>query len=137
MKTTPMVRGIKPLWLASLLLVLTASTCRNHKTLPPGYYKGRLEIKGACMNYTIALLEGSIDTTRISPSWTDESTGRSYKNVFALGSRCQFPSRIRQGDTFYFTVDSTIVQNCMVCMIYYPVPPKRLFIRVVDKPGTP
>lgn len=99
------------------------------------YYKGKLEIKAACMNYTIRLLEGNIDTSHIASSWTDETTGKSYKNVFALGSRCNFPSTIKQGDEFYFTVDSTIVQTCLVCMIYYPVPPKKLFIRVIDKPS--
>jgi len=37
-------------------------------------YKGRLEIKGNCMNYTIKLLAGNINTSLIDSTWTDETT---------------------------------------------------------------
>jgi hypothetical protein len=43
-------------------------------------YKGRLEVKGMCANYTIALVEGDLDASR-SSFWTDETTGKSYRNV--------------------------------------------------------
>ena len=58
------------------------------------------------MNYTLRLLEGNIDTSLITANWTDESTGKSYTNVFGLGSPCTFPSNIEQGDDFYFMIDS-------------------------------
>lgn len=115
--------------------LLTASTCKVQKPVNPGTcFKGRLEIKAACMNYTIGLLEGNIDTALLATNWTDESTGKSYKNVFALASRCTFPSTIKEGDEFYFRIDSNIVQRCAVCLIYYPVPPKKLAIKVLEKP---
>lgn len=85
------------------------------------------------MNYTISL-QDPIDTSLVVANWTDESTGKSYKNVFALGSRCNFPSDIKEGDEFYFAIDSTTVQNCAVCLIYYPVPPKKLSIKVIPGP---
>ena len=124
---------MKILSLLGLMLALTASTCKNKKTNIANCYKGKLEIKAACMNYTIRV-ESDIDTSLVAASWMDESTGKSYQNAFALGSRCNFPASIKEGDEFYFTIDSTAVQNCAVCMLYYPVPPKKLSIRVLDQP---
>jgi hypothetical protein len=109
-------------------MILSASDCgKKEKAL-----KGKLEIKALCMNYTIRLVEGDLDTSLIVSSWTDETTGKSYNNVFKLGSPCNFPSTIKEGDEFYFKID-TAVQNCAVCMAYYPTPPKRLSIKVIEK----
>lgn len=96
-------------------------------------YKGRLEVKGICMNYTIGLLEGKMDTTKIVSTWKDEVTGKTYHNVFALGSVCSFPPDINEGDEFFFTIDPSPVKNCAVCLAYYPKPPKSLAIKVVNK----
>jgi hypothetical protein len=104
----------------------------HKKTTASNCYKGQLAVKGICMNYTIKLLEGKTDTSLFQAQWKDEHTDQSYTNVFALADRCNFPANINEGDTFYFTIDSTQVQNCMVCMAYYPVPAKHLFIKVVD-----
>src|SRR5438309_12128288 len=127
-------------WMLLLtVLVLGASkeNCKKKKSiLAEGCYKGRLEVKGGCMNYTISIREGNYDTSKLVSSWTDNNTGKTYKNVFALGSRCNFPSTINEGDEFYFTLDSTSVQNCMVCMMYYPTPQKHLAIKVLTQPCT-
>ena len=86
------------------------------------------------MNYTLRITEGSIDTSMVAASWTDENTGKTYKNAFALGNPCNFPANIQQGDEFYFQIDTARSQKpCVVCMAYYPTPPKKLFIKVVDK----
>ncbi|TCZ67358.1 hypothetical protein [Flaviaesturariibacter aridisoli] len=122
--------------LATLCLLVLAAVsvqggCKKNSPKPAvGCYKGRLEVKGLCMNYTVSVLEGAIDTALVESSWRDEQTGISYRNVFGLGSPCTFPAGIRQGDAFYFTIDSSSVQNCAVCLAYYPTPPKKLAIRV-------
>jgi hypothetical protein len=128
---------MKLLLLLSSFILLSASTksCKE-KALPPGCYKGRLEIKALCMNYTISIQSKNFDTAMVVANWTDESTGKNYKNVFGLGSRCTFPDSLKEGDEFYFTIDTTSVQNCMVCMAYYPTPAKKLSIRVVNAPCT-
>jgi hypothetical protein len=111
-------------------MMVTKNNCnKKNKTV---CYKGRLEIKGICSNYTIKLLEGNLDSTLISSNWTDDHTGKAYTNVFALGSPCNFPENINQGDEFYFTID-TAKQNCNVCMAYYPIPEKKLAIKVVSQ----
>ena len=120
-----------------ILLSVTNKTCKNKKKdLAEGCYKAKLEVKGGCMNYTIAITGGNFDSSMVLAKWTDENTGKTYNNVFALGSRCTFPSTINEGDEFYFMIDTTSAQNCAVCMMYYPVPSKKLSIKVLEKPCT-
>ena len=93
-------------------------------------YKGRLEVAGICMNYTIGVIEGDIDPSTIVNSWTDETTNITYTNVFKLGNPCDFPAGIKQGDEFYFTIDTSKGKDCAVCMAYYPTPSKALSITI-------
>lgn len=113
------------------MLTLSASDCNNKSNGKT--YKGRLEIKGICSNYTISLLEGEMDTSKIVASWTDEVTNKTYQNVFALGSPCSFPSSIAEGETFSFTIDTAEQKDCVICMAYYPKPPKNIPIIVTGK----
>ncbi len=123
------------LLLGMLSLLTTSKTCKKKQAnITPGCYRGKLMVKGGCMNYTIGMIGDNIDTARVAASWTDENTGRTFRNVFALGSRCTFPNTINEGDEFYFTIDSTTVQNCAVCMMYYPTPPRQLSIKILDGP---
>ncbi len=112
-------------------VLLSNSDCKHKKTA--GAYKGRLEIAALCMNYTISVIEGDIDTSLIVANWTDENTGISYKNVFRLGNPCDFPKTLKQGDEFYFDIDSTAGKQCAVCMAYYPTPPKSLAVKTEGK----
>jgi hypothetical protein len=117
------------------LLLLAAAIFHQCGRVPAATkcYKGRLVIKALCSNYTIALVEGALDSSQIAPSWTDESTGKTYRNVFALGSPCSFPDSIGEGQEFYFTLAPKESQ-CAVCLAYYPKPEKALSIKVLDKP---
>ena len=111
------------------ILSLSATKCKNKDQV----YKGRLEVKGMCMNYTIKLLEGNLDKSKYLSEWKDESTGKMHTNVFALGSVCNFPATIKEGDEFYFRIDSSYASNCVVCMAYYPKPSKSIAIKIVNK----
>ena len=119
----------------ALGVLLTAfSQQRCNKEQPAGTcFKGRLEVKGICSNHTITVLEGSIDPATVEASWTDPNTGKTYSQVFALGSPCSFPASINEGDEFYFTLQAP-VQHCAVCEAWYPKPSKALAITVLDKP---
>ncbi len=117
-------------------LTLGQKKCSNKKlssSVSSTCFKGRLEVKGPCANYTIKLLEGGMDTSNLVASWQNDATKKTYTNVFALASACSFPDSIREGDEFYFALGSK-PQNCMVCMIYYPKPPKALSITVLAQP---
>ena len=113
------------------ILATTTNKCKNKNE--SSAYKGKLEVKGMCMNYTIKLLEGNIDASKLAAEWKNEVTGKTHTNVFALGSVCNFPSTINEGDEFYFTIDTTYVSNCAVCLAYYPKPAKSIAIKVVNK----
>ena len=119
--------------LAPLIVVVSSTTnkCKNKKE--SNVYKGKLEVKGMCMNYTIKLVEGDLDTSKFVATWKNEISGKTHTNVFALGSLCSFPSSINEGEEFYFTIDSTYVSNCAVCLAYYPKPAKSIPIKVVNK----
>jgi hypothetical protein len=128
------------------LLTVSAQQCNNKKnanvkndniaadsTAAMPNYKAKLEIKAICMNYTLRLTQGSLDTSQVAAAWTDETTGKSYKNVFALGNPCTFPPGIELGQEFSFVIDTTREQKqCAVCLAYYPTPPKKLFIKVLQ-----
>lgn len=117
--------------LAGIFVVMTSEKC-NKKTAGD-VYKARVEVTGMCSNITIKVLDEKVDTSLVQADWTDETTGIAYKNVFALGNPCAFPT-IKKGDEFYFIIDTAKQKDCIVCMAYYPVPEKRLTIKQVDKP---
>ncbi|HVK96661.1 MAG TPA: hypothetical protein VM368_02535 [Flavisolibacter sp.] len=119
-----------------ILLAFATTDCSNKKVGSSSCYKGRLEIKGICSNYTIKVLDGNIDTTKFQARWTDEHTGKEYTNVFGLNSPCDFPDTINEGEEFYFTIENEGKEGCMVCQAYYPTPAKKLHIRVLSQPCT-
>lgn len=123
---------MKIFFLFVAVMFLQSKCNKGNEPVAVNCYKGRLEIKGICSNYTISLLEGGLDTSKIVSSWTDENTGKTYRNVFALGNPCSFPDEISEGQEFYFTLD-TPEQDCVVCQAFYPVPPKSLAVKVLDK----
>jgi hypothetical protein len=127
-----MTKGI----VAALLLftALTAFRCEKEKVMPTTCFKARLEVKGICMNYTIKVLDGNIDPDLIQATWTDPATGKTHQNVFGLGSPCDFPSNIVEGEEFYFTINNSPTQGCAVCEAYYPTPPKKLRILATKAP---
>jgi hypothetical protein len=112
-----------------LSVILSSATCNKANTSAK-CYKGRLEIKGLCMNYVIKVLDGNTSALNIAKTWVDESTDKTYENVFALGSRCNFPD-IAEGEEFYFTIDENSKKDCNVCMAYRPVPKEANSIAVI------
>lgn len=117
------------------LLTISANKCNKkdkESKIFSEIFRGKLEIKAICMNYTVSVLD-KIDTLNVVANWTDETTKKSYKNVFALANPCNFPDSIKQGDEFYFVIDTLSTKPCMVCMAYYPTPGKKLPIKIVNK----
>jgi hypothetical protein len=119
-----------------LLVAATSSSTCNKAGVPDTCFKGKLEVKGICSNYTVRILEGNMDTTLYAGSWTDENTGKEYKKVFALRNPCSFPDNLAEGDEFYFSIDSGTVKDCAVCQAYYPTPQRKLAIKILTNPCT-
>lgn len=118
---------------SSLALILILCGCQRSEldVCLQEHYKGKLVIKGICMNYVIELVEGNLDEDLYVTQWVDEFTGKKYQNVFALGSVCNFPDRIEEGDLFEFVLKNK-TENCAVCEAYRPVPNKSLSIHLCD-----
>jgi hypothetical protein len=121
------------LFLSSVVLVIFCACTTSAKVNGSTTYKGRLQVKALCMNYTLSVIEGAIDTSLVNASWTDETTGKSYQQAFGLAKPCNFPGNIKEGDEFYFVIDTAKGKDCAVCMAYYPTPPRKLSIKVVEK----
>lgn len=134
-----MKKGLLTTLLVVTLLML-GSSCKKDKSnkecnLPQfKCYKGRLEIKGMCGNYSIKVLSEDINPNLFQTQWQNPRTGETHTNVFALKNSCDFPSSINEGDEFYFRIISAAEKNCGVCTGYYPTPDKAHFIDVLDTP---
>ena len=119
--------------LSVLFISLSAEKCSDKKEVT-GEFKAKLEVKALCMNYTLTLQEGKLDTSFVNASWTDETTNKTYKNAFGLVNPCDFPASVKEGDEFWFVIDSTTKgKECAVCLAYYPTPSKKLWVRVINK----
>ncbi len=140
-QTDFMKKGLFLSYLTCLILVLFSSCHKEADEHPYGgciselltnCYKGRLEIKGICDNYTIKLLEGDMPSGLIDALWTNSVTGLTYQNVFRLENPCAFPETTKEGDEFYFQVLATNNESCVNCKALYPTPSKGLNIQVLS-----
>lgn len=119
---------MKPLLLLLCLLVVA---CKSQEVLPDKCYRGRLSLKGICNNYVIELVEGSIDTARVEVKWKNPDTGKLYSNAFALSNPCALPVSLKEGDEFFFTLDSSqLTAECITCKAYSPTPKRALPISI-------
>ena len=119
---------------ALLFLIVVTPSFRCEKDIPGNCFKGRLEIKGMCMNYTIKILEGKIDESLVEKVWVNPQTGIRYENVFRLKNICDFPATINEGDEFYFSPSAPNKTDCFTCAAYYPTPAKEVSIAVGTDP---
>jgi hypothetical protein len=85
------------------------------------------------MNYVIKVLEGNTGKLNMARSWTDESDGRVFENVFTLASKCSFPD-MAEGAEFYFMITDESSTHCAVCLAIRPVPDARNHIKVIQTP---
>ena len=109
-------------------------SCNKSNDIIQNCFKGKLVLKGLCMNYVIQIIEGDVDKALYESSWQNPSTKTTYQNVFRLESVCTFPSTIKEGDEFYFSIpESPIVQTCAQCMAYSPTPSKKISIEICNK----
>ncbi|AHF17671.1 hypothetical protein [Niabella soli] len=122
------------IFIALVIAIAAYSSCSPKMSGGAGHrYKARFEVAGLCSNYTFSVIEGAIDPALVAATWTNPQTKKTYKKAFAITNPCNFPSTLKQGDTFYFEIiPEEKGQNCAVCMAYYPTPEKRLTIKVIQ-----
>lgn len=120
-------------WYSLIFILFLFSSATCNKPSGTTCFKGRLEIKGICMNYVIKVLEGNTANLNIARAWTDETDGRTHENVFALASKCDFPD-MAEGAEFYFTIVDKSREDCAVCLAIRPLPDARNRISVNQTP---
>lgn len=120
-------------YLLAFFVLLNISCNKSNDTIQ-NCFKGKLVLKGICMNYVIQITEGDVDKALYESSWQNPSTNTTYQNVFRLESICTFPSTIKEGDEFYFSIPKNpIPQTCAQCMAYSPTPNKMIYIEICNK----
>ena len=116
------------------LFILLNILCNKADQPAVEIFKGKLVLQGICMNYVIQIVEGSVNPTLYEQSWANPLTNTTYKNVFGLASICTFPSNIKEGDEFYFTIPKNpVAQTCAQCKAYSPIPAKTINIAIYNK----
>lgn len=122
--------------LSFLLIMFAFMQCSNeedNRDCSESLLRGKLAIKGVCLNYTIQLVSGEIDKDLLESEWVDEMTSTAYNNVFALQNVCDFPNGIEEGETFDFIVNKNPEnQKCVVCLAYRPTPSKSISIIICN-----
>lgn len=124
----------KLLLLSWLVLFSCSKDSEEEAALNPGddIFTGTLVKQGICLNYVIQVNDTDFPQELIEKSWTDEFSNIEYKNVFALGSVCDFSEEIKEGSSFEFIIDNKKDNNCTVCSAFTPVPNKYISITVTN-----
>ena len=86
-------------YLIAFIILLNIS-CNKSNDTSVACFKGKLVLKGICMNYVIQIVEGSVNPTLFEQSWVNPFTNTTYQNVFGLESTCTFPSSIKAFNRF-------------------------------------
>jgi len=89
-------------------------------------------IRITCASTVIEILDAA--HYNLGVSWTMEGTTNSYEHVAVVANKCEFPSNLKEGDSFYFQVinESEASNDCAVCMMYDYPPNKSIFLKVVN-----
>ena len=114
-------------------IILLNISCNKSNDTSVACFKGKLVLKGICMNYVIQIIEGDVDKSLYESSWQNPLTNTTYQNVFGLASTCTFPATIKEGDEFYFSIPKNpIVPACADCKAYSPTPSKKISIEICN-----
>jgi hypothetical protein len=117
-----------------ILTLLLNMACEKSSSTSVECFKGKLVLQGICMNYVIEIIEGNVDKSLYESSWQNPITSKTYQNVFGLSSICTFPSTIKEGDEFYFSIPKNpAAQTCARCEAYSPIPSKQISIEICVK----
>ncbi|CAM4203363.1 hypothetical protein EWU23_04560 [Cytophagaceae bacterium 50C-KIRBA] len=123
----------KVFFLGFLLSVWLCSACKREELPHSSCLKGRLAVKGICMNYVIEVIEGQVDSSQVEKLWKNPMTGKTYTQAFALRSICSFPENMKEGDEFHFNIAALPEDKmCAQCKAYSPVPSRGLSIKLCD-----
>lgn len=88
-------------------------------------FTGKLVKRGICGQRVVQLIGQPSGGLALAQNWTDSLSHKVYENVFAVGNPCSFPSAIKEGEEFTFTMTTNPDTECVQCMAYTPVPEQK------------
>lgn len=88
-------------------------------------FTGKLVKRGICGQRVVQLIGQPDGGMAIAQQWTDSLSNKAYENVFTVGNPCNFPSTIKEGEEFTFTMTTQPDSECIQCMAYTPVPEQK------------
>ena len=126
---------MKKIILFPILVFIVCSSHDCNRKSNSGNLIGKLVIKELCSHYVVQVIGGEVDSSKVVDGWKDEKRNVSFNKVFTVANRCDFPANdLKEGEEFEFVFDANpAVQTCMVCMAYYPTPPKANSIKILRK----
>lgn len=86
---------------------------------------GILVKKGICGQRVIKINSQNKDGIAYAVRWKDDTSGKTYENVFTVENFCSFPASINEGEEFTFKLTSDRSNNCVTCMAFTPVPEEK------------
>ena len=72
-------------YLVAFIILLNISCNKSNDTLV-ACFKGKLVLKGICMNYVIQITEGDVDESLFESVWQNPLSNTTYQNVFGLAA---------------------------------------------------
>jgi hypothetical protein len=90
----------------------------------------RLEKIERCGQRIVSILSEDKTGLNYAPNWTHPVTKESYQNVFAVGNICDFPSSIKENETFKFVRVEKGTNGCVTCLILAPTPAEKMNIKI-------
>lgn len=123
-------------FVASLLLLITLCAFRCDKGsdyVGDDIYTAEVKSITSCARfYACVVTKGNIGPDLVDNSW--EHGGHTYSKAFVVQNHCEFPTRLKAGDSFRFRIlKNQPRNNCQVCTIgILGAPSKNLSVKVIQ-----
>lgn len=123
-------------FVASLLLFITLCAFRCDKDsdyIGNDIYTAEVKSITSCAKfYACVITNGDIDSDLVDNNL--EHGGRTYSKAFVVQNHCEFPTRLKTGESFRFRIlKKQPRNNCQVCAIgILGAPSKKLSVKVIQ-----
>ncbi len=121
---------------ASLLLLITLCAFKCDKDsdyIGDDIYTAEVKSVTSCARfYACVVTKGDINPDLVDNNW--EQNGQTYTKAFVVQNYCEFPTRLKAGESFRFRiVKKQPRNNCQVCTIgILNAPSKNLSVKVIQ-----
>src|SRR5918998_1611997 len=86
---------------------------------------GVLVKAGICGQRVIKVTSHNKGGLAYAAIWQDQSSGKTYENVFTVANSCTFPTTIKEGEQINFKLTTNTANDCAQCMAITPVPAEK------------